>query len=71
MTGTHSRLPVGERVDDLLDDPIGQLIMTRDGVTREDVLAVMTDMRSRLFGSRRHDSDGASKASRGALRLAA
>ena len=53
MSGTHPRLPKGERVDDLLDDPIAQLVMRRDGLTREDVLAVVDDMRGRLYGADR------------------
>jgi hypothetical protein len=57
MTATHSRLPAGERLIDLLDDPIGQMVMDRDGVTREQVLQVMTDMRHRLFGARNRESE--------------
>ena len=51
MNGTHQRLPTGEKVADLLDDPIAELIMRRDGVTREDVIGIMTEMRGRLFGT--------------------
>ncbi len=51
MNGTPSRPPAGERVQDLLDDPIVQLVMRRDGLTRDDVLSVMFDMRRRLFGA--------------------
>ena len=50
MNGTHKRLPAGERVVDLLDAPIVDLVMRRDGVTRDDVLAILGDMRNRLFG---------------------
>jgi len=50
MNGTHQRPPNGERIADLLDDPIAQMVMRRDGVTREHVLGIMTDMRWRLFG---------------------
>ena len=38
----------GDRVSDLLDDPIVQLVMRRDGVTREEVLSVVAAMRGRL-----------------------
>ena len=51
MNGTHQRPPTGERIADLLDDPIAELVMRRDGVTREHVIGIMTDMRGRLFGS--------------------
>ena len=50
MNGTLHRPPVGERLHDLLDDPIVEAVMRRDGITREDVLSVITDMRGRLFG---------------------
>ncbi|MEI6557424.1 MAG: hypothetical protein WCO00_03380 [Rhodospirillaceae bacterium] len=50
MTGMHNRPPAGERLHDLLDDPIVETLMRRDGVTRDDVLAVVADMRVRLFG---------------------
>ena len=51
MNGMHLRPPVGERLHDLLDDPIVETLMRRDGVTRDDVLAVVADMRVRLFGN--------------------
>ena len=50
MNGMHHRPPAGERLHDLLDDPIAETLMRRDGVTRDDVLAVVADMRVRLFG---------------------
>jgi hypothetical protein len=50
MNGMHQRLPAGERVLDLLDDPIAQMVMRRDGVTREEVLSVVAEMRRRLAG---------------------
>jgi hypothetical protein len=36
-------------LQDLLHDPIGQIMMDRDGVTVEEVLNLMEDMRHRLF----------------------
>jgi hypothetical protein len=36
-------------LQDLLHDPIGQIMMSRDGVTVEEVLNLMEDMRHRLF----------------------
>jgi len=53
MNGMHHRPPTGERLHDLLDDPIVETLMRRDGVTRDDVLAVVADMRVRLFGGAR------------------
>ena len=50
MNGMYHRPPVGERLHDLLDDPIVETLMRRDGVTRDEVLAVVADMRARLFG---------------------
>lgn len=35
-------------VDHLLDDPIVDLLMARDGVTRADVLSVLDDVRHSL-----------------------
>jgi len=34
---------------DLLHDPVGQIMMNRDGVTVEEILNLMEDMRHRLF----------------------
>jgi hypothetical protein len=36
-------------LQDLLHDPVGQIMMDRDGVTVEEVLNLMEDMRHRLF----------------------
>jgi hypothetical protein len=35
-------------LDELLDDPVLQLLMARDGVARADLLEVIDDARSRL-----------------------
>lgn len=50
MNASQQRLSPGEHVDELLSDPIVELVMRRDGITRDDVLAVMADMRGRLYG---------------------
>jgi hypothetical protein len=34
---------------DLLHDPVGQMMMKRDGVTVEEILNLMEEMRHRLF----------------------
>ena len=34
---------------DLLHDPVGQIMMRRDGVTEEEILNLMQEMRHRLF----------------------
>lgn len=47
---TQRRMAESRRVLDLLDDPIVELVMRRDGVTRDEVLGVLEDMRCRLFG---------------------
>ncbi len=49
MNGTLHHPPKGEGLRDLLDDPIIQTLMRRDGVTRDDVLAVVATVRGRLF----------------------
>ena len=36
-------------LQDLLHDPVGQIMMNRDGVTVEEILNLMEDMRHRLF----------------------
>jgi hypothetical protein len=36
-------------LQDLLHDPVGQIMMSRDGVTVEEILNLMEDMRHRLF----------------------
>ncbi len=51
MNGMLHRAPLGEKLHDLLDDPIVETLMRRDGVTRDDVLAVVADMRLRLYGT--------------------
>ena len=50
MNRMHHRPPAGERLHDLLDDPIVATLMRRDGVSRDDLLALVADMRLRLFG---------------------
>lgn len=70
MDGTHQRFPVGERVLELLDDPIVQLVMRRDGVTRQDVLAIMGEARRGLFGGAIRQP-GASAFRGNSIRLAA
>ncbi|MEI8397210.1 MAG: hypothetical protein WCF85_21000 [Rhodospirillaceae bacterium] len=71
MNGTQQRLPKGEQVNDLLDDPIVQTLMRRDGVTREEVLAVIDEMRDRLFGRGRSVRVDAPCKRSSAIRLAA
>lgn len=51
MSTIQQGLSPGEQVDELLSDPIVELVMRRDGVTRDDVLEVMADMRRRLYGA--------------------
>lgn len=70
MNGMHHRPPAGEKLHDLLDDPIVETLMRRDGITRDDVLAVVADMRVRLFGSARGRIDPLRLAGR-PIRLAA
>lgn len=42
----RSGAPVGEPgVSDLLDDPVAQAMMRRDGVTREGILAMLARLR--------------------------
>jgi len=36
-------------LQDLLHDPVAQIMMDRDGVTVEEILNLMEDMRHRLF----------------------
>ncbi len=57
MNGMHHRPPVGERLHDLLDDPIVETLMRRDGITRDEVQALVADMRVRLFGGTRGRPD--------------
>ena len=40
MNRMHHRPPAGERLHDLLDDPIVETLMRRDGVSRDDLLAL-------------------------------
>ncbi len=70
MNGMPHRAPGGDRLHDLLDDPIVETLMRRDGVTRDDVLAVVADMRLRLYGSVAGRA-ASSRHAGGAARLAA
>ncbi len=70
MKGNQSRPPPGESVQDLLDDPIVQLVMRRDGLTREDVLSVIAEARRSLFGLAQARCGASSRADK-VIRLAA
>ena len=70
MNGQLHGPPLGERLHDLLDDPIVETLMRRDGVTRDEVLAVVADMRLRLFGGMAGRRDPLGRAGK-LIRLAA
>ncbi len=52
MNGSQQRLTGNDRIAALLDDPIVQMMMYRDGVSREDIYAVVTEARRRLNSQR-------------------
>ncbi|MBI1209500.1 MAG: hypothetical protein GC191_19735 [Azospirillum sp.] len=48
MNALQQRASAHDRIAVLLDDPIVELVMCRDGLTRDGVYAAMSDMRLRL-----------------------
>lgn len=59
------------RVLDLLDDPVGRAVMRRDGLTRQDVLAVMADAAAKLNASQTASQTAAQAAAQTAAKTAA
>lgn len=47
-TGGHPEPEPEPRIEDLLEDPVLHAILRKDGVSRDDLMAVITNARRRL-----------------------